>query len=222
MQSLEQTASVRGRLPVALHRQGDPLLDLQLWMLGQDRLHPAGNALARYGFTRSRHPEGHGSSGYLLPLGGPHHVALVCWGYGVYLGPVQWTPPVIPAPPAAPVQPPEPGGAGAAVPGVLLERHAFGPKLLPAPVTLPLRAKAQLGVRLAPRAEDQQRTACAGVIRTAALLAAYERWAVVTLGDAHRHRALAALPRHKRRRLPTAPSLADAWDALGRSLSGAT
>jgi hypothetical protein len=221
MQSRTAIAGAPARLPVALHRQGDPLLDLQLWMLGQDRLHPDGNALARYGFLRCRHPEGHASSGYLLPLDDPHPVALVCWGYGVYLGPVSWKEPGTLRPPMAPARPPEPWQGGTAVPGVLLERHAFGPKLLPAPVTLPLRAKAQLGVRLAPRAEDQQRAACAGVIRTASLLAAYERWAVDTLGDAHRHRALAALPRHKRRRLPTAPSLADAWDALGRSLAGA-
>jgi hypothetical protein len=213
MQSLEYASRAASRTPPALHRLGDPLLDLQLWMLGQDRLHPEGNALARYGFQRGRHPEGHGSSGYLLPLNDPPGTGLVCWGYGIYLGPVRLIPPGDAAPSRATGSPP-----GAPPLGVVLERHAFGPRVLTAPLALPVRAKAALGARHVPRAPLEQQAAGDGLRRVATLLADYERWALRTLGHAHRLQALALLPRHKRRRLPATPSLADGWDALRDAL----
>jgi hypothetical protein len=213
MQSLEYVTRSAPHTPPPLHRLGDPLLDLQLWMLGQDRLHAEGNALARYGFQRSRHPEGHGSSGYLLPLNDPPGTGLVCWGYGIYLGPVRLIPPGDAPPSRATGSPP-----GSPPLGVLLERHAFGPRVLTAPLALPVRAKADLGARHVPRPPREQRAAAEGLQRVATLLAAYERWALRTLGTAHRLRALALLPRHKRRRLPTTPSLADGWDGLRDAL----
>ena len=210
-------------LPVALHRVGDPLLDLQLWMLGQDRLHPAGNALARYGFARARHPTGHGSSSYLLPMPGETGVALVAWGYALYLGAVTGVPLDAPSAPARESPPPINPVAASPAPtadGLLLERHAFGPRLLRAPLSLPLPGKQALGERHHPRSEADQHAARHRLLQVAAALAGYERWAVATLGEGHRRRALAALPRHKRRRMAATPSLAPAWETLGASLDG--
>lgn len=192
-------------------------------MLGQDRLHPAGNALARYGFARARHPTGHGSSSYLLPMPGETGVALVCWGYALYLGAVTGVSldaPPAPARQGAPPTDPTPPPAVLPNDGLLLERHAFGPRLLRAPLALPLPGKQALGERHHPRSEAEQRAARHRLLQVAATLAGYERWAVATLGEGHRRRALASLPRHKRRRMAATPSLAPAWEALGASLAG--
>ncbi|MFY7922390.1 MAG: hypothetical protein ACOVSI_08245, partial [Gemmatimonas sp.] len=62
------------------------LLDQQLWYIGHDTRHADGNALLRFGFERSRTPAG-GTSCYRLSAEDPTR-QVVCWGFGVYVGPV--------------------------------------------------------------------------------------------------------------------------------------
>jgi len=167
--------------------------------MGQDRWHPAGNALTRFGFQRSRAEGTGGSSGYLLPIDSSDRTVLVCWGHGIYVGPVfvagEQRPSDVP-------------------PGVLLARHAFGPRLLRTPPALPVPNSSALGARHLPQTPTEQTLVARRLRLLVSQLVRYEQWALETLGATHRQHALDLRPRHKRRRHAGAPCLAEAWQSL--------
>lgn len=173
------------------------LLDQQLWFIGHDIRHAEGNALVRFGFARLRSGEGGGTTCYCLPLDGSAG-QLVCWGFGVYIGPV--------------------GGdampeSALLTPGVLIQRHAMTPRLLRDALPLPLHKPSALPVSRSPvSAADWDRVHRA-LTELAVQLTRYESWARQALGTAHRSRVLAQLPRHKRRRFCETTDLAAIWSA---------
>lgn len=182
--------------PVSAPR-ADLLLDQQLWFLGQDIRHADGNALTRFGFQRLRAP-GATASAYVLLL--EPALGLVCMGFGVYLGPVSFLDETA-APPAGH--------------GVVWRRHTRSPRLTRRGLLLPLRGPNELPETCEGTAGESRAALAISVRRLARVFAAYEAWAITTLGPAHRGRALAALPRHKRLRLPALlPALTGAWMAL--------
>ncbi len=207
---------IRQALWTGLRRSA--IIDQQLWYLGRDIAGPFGNALIAYGFERRRAPGGRGSSAYLLPLvreGSPPGIAsdsmLVCWGFAIYAGEVLAD---------------GAGGAaehavrGRAVPkqtawaGVCIERFRDTPGLVRSPVASSLHQAADLPDTASPRTAAERVFAAAIVRRIALTLSAYERWALTTLGSAHRHAALRDAPRHKRHRFSHVPELSEIWDAL--------
>ncbi len=176
----------------ALRRLADELLDQQLWFIGQDIRHPDGNALLAYGCERWRAPQGcTGATAYLPPCNAG---SVVWWGFGA----AGWD------------HPADSGGAA-----VMVERHAFGPRLLTRPLALPLWRIEQLPPRVFPRTPDQWRVAWSGVTVLVYAFIRYERWAVASLGAPHRLRVAAARPRDVRRTLTVpATELADAWESF--------
>ena len=187
------------------------LVDLQFWFLGHDIKHAEGNALVRFGFERVATDTVGGTTCYVLPLPTvePSRRQLVCWGFAAYVGPTR----------AGATDGPECGPTGAHADGVLVARHARTPLLLRAPLILPLHRLCDLPRGEAPRSREEWSAAHAGVAAAAAVFAAYERWAGATLGEAHRDRALALLPRHKRRRFVAQRGLAEHWDRVCAALS---
>ncbi|MFV0444258.1 MAG: hypothetical protein ACK5Q5_11875 [Planctomycetaceae bacterium] len=71
--------------PRRVRRFAERLFSQQLWFWGRDIVHPAGNLLLEYGFTRHRPPGGRrdGSTCYRLDVDG-RHIAL--WGFGAFYG----------------------------------------------------------------------------------------------------------------------------------------
>ena len=186
------------------------LVDLQFWFLGHDIKHAEGNALVRFGFERVATDTVGGTTCYVLPLPTvePSRRQLVCWGFAAYVGPTR----------AGATDGPECGPTGAHADGVLVARHARTPLLLRAPLILPLHRLCDLPRGEAPRSREEWSAAHAGVAAAAAVFADYERWAGATLGEAHRDRALALLPRHKRRRFVAQRGLAAHWDRVCAAL----
>ena len=186
------------------------LVDLQFWFLGHDIKHAEGNALVRFGFERVATDTVGGTTCYVLPLPTvePSRRQLVCWGFAAYVGPTR----------AGATDGPECGPTGAHGDGVLVARHARTPLLLRAPLILPLHRLCDLPRGEAPRSREEWSAAHAGVAAAAAVFADYERWAGATLGEAHRDRALALLPRHKRRRFVAQRGLAAHWDRVCAAL----
>ena len=186
------------------------LVDLQFWFLGHDIKHAEGNALVRFGFERVATDTVGGTTCYVLPLPTvePSRRQLVCWGFAAYVGPTR----------AGATDGPECGPTGAHADGVLVARHARTPLLLRAPLILPLHRLCDLPRGEAPRSREEWSAAHAGVAAAAAVFADYERWAGATLGEAHRDRALALLPRHKRRRFVAQRGLAEHWDRVCAAL----
>lgn len=71
-------------LPGTVRRHGTSLLNQQFWLWGQD-IRRDGNVLLRYGFERTRPPDGvHGSRSYMLQLDAD--LTVVLWGFGLFLG----------------------------------------------------------------------------------------------------------------------------------------
>ena len=186
------------------------LVDLQFWFLGHDIKHAEGNALVRFGFERVATDTVGGTTCYVLPLPTvePSRRQLVCWGFAAYVGPTR----------AGATDGPECGPTGAHADGVLVARHARTPLLLRAPLILPLHRLCDLPRGEAPRSREEWSAAHAGVAAAAAVFADSERWAGATLGEAHRDRALALLPRHKRRRFVAQRGLAAHWDRVCAAL----
>ena len=186
------------------------LVDLQFWFLGHDIKHAEGNALVRFGFERVATDTVGGTTCYVLPLPTvePSRRQLVCWGFAAYVGPTR----------AGATDGPECGPTGAHADGVLVARHARTPLLLRAPLILPLHRLCDLPRGEAPRSREEWSAAHAGGAAAAAVFADYERWAGATLGEAHRDRALALLPRHKRRRFVAQRGLAAHWDRVCAAL----
>lgn len=180
------------------------LLDQQLWFIGHDIRHAEGNALTRYGFERWR-ATGGGTSCYRLKGDDPRY-DLVCWGFGMYVGPL------VDAASAtiAPVCPR----------GVLIQRHSTTPRLVTTPLALPLHQPCELPRLHSPVTVQDWHELEHGLHALAAMLARYERWASHVLGAAHRHSILQQVPRHKRRRFSTATDLAELWSTqtAGRSV----
>jgi hypothetical protein len=188
---LPQAPSRSLRLPV--------LLDQQFWFLGHDIRHTAGNGLERYGFKRFRSADGVGTSCYLLPQA--PGAALVCWGFGAYLGAIceeNGTPPS--------------GDAGTGAAGVLVQRHSVTPRLVVAPPTVPLHRLADLPRTRAPRSRGDWELVHTGLRTLAERFADYERWARRALGEPYRLDTLRTLPRHKRRRFEPVSDLSAYWE----------
>ena len=191
------------------------LVDLQFWFLGHDIKHVDGNALVRFGFERVATDTIGGTTCYVLPLPTvkPSRRQLVCWGFAAYLGHTNTGAMDGAANGAATGPPRAPAG------GVLVARHMRTPLLLRAPLTLPRHRLCDLPQGQAPRSREDWSTAHAGVAAAAAVFADYERWVGATLGEAQRARALALLPRHKRRRFVAQRGLAEHWDRVCAALS---
>lgn len=179
------------RLPV--------LLDQQFWFLGHDIRHAAGNALERFGFTRWRHPQGVGTSCYVLPQAPGQ--ALVCWGFAAYLGAVRF-------PDADPA-----GGDGEPVgpAGILVQRHAMTPRVVRTPPCVPVHRLTDLPRTRAPQSGRDWEAVHAGLPTLATLFACYEQWAQRALGASYRLETLRTLPRHKRRKFDVVPDLSAHW-----------
>ena len=176
------------------------LLDQQLWFIGHDIRHADGNALTRFGFERRRGSAG-GTTCYQLASEDPAR-DLVCWGFGVYVGPVDNA--ARPAPHDAPRETPR---------GVFLQRHSLTPRLLSGPLALPLHQPSELPLLRSPVTPHDWHEVQSALRHLAAELARYEQWARDTLGTTHRAQVLAQVPRHKRRRFCAATDLAASWDA---------
>jgi hypothetical protein len=185
------------------------LLDQQLWFIGHDIRHADGNALVRFGFERRRSSHG-GTSCYQLRLDNAP-LDIVCWGFGIYVGPLQGQD-GSPAPGALPGLPP------ARPQGVLVQRHVATPRLLAHPLELPVHQPADLPPLRSPGSARDWDEIDAGLQLLAAVFSRYEAWACETLGVAHRTQVLSMVPRHKRRRFCQATDLAPWWNA--RAVSG--
>jgi hypothetical protein len=172
------------------------LLDQQLWFLGHDIRHPAGNALVRFGFERVRSDGGGGTTCYRLPLSDEPAEQLLCWGFALYCGRTAEGP----------------AAAGSATPaGVLLLRQAASARLVWPMLRLPLHKPSDLPRLDLPQTEREQGQLREGVARLAGQLVRYEGWAQSTLGIAHRTHVMDTLPRHKRRRFAKVTGLAEQW-----------
>jgi len=185
------------RLPV--------LLDQQFWYLGHDIRHVDGNALQRFGFERLRSGTDSGTSCYVYALSDTAPLdAVVCWGFAAYCGPVRF---------GAAAE-----GVLAGVPvarrGVLLHRHANGPRLTAAPLPLPLHRLADLPKARVASSDAERRTVRERVGQMALVFSRYEHWARSTLGDRYRLDTLAQLPRRKQRRFERVPDLSAFWARL--------
>jgi len=185
------------------------IIDQQLWFLGRDIGGPLGNALLAYGFERHRPAGGVGSSAYLLRLDASVDQAprvLICWGFGVYIGADATcaTDHRIPADAA--------GRPAAPWSGMLLQRFGASPGLVRSAISPTLHQVADLPARWPARNDADRASASRLLHMLAHTLADYERWAITTLGSAHRAAALHAAPRHKRHRFLNAPELSEAWE----------
>jgi hypothetical protein len=198
------------------------IIDQQLWYLGKDIAAPTGNALRAYGFTRRRSATGTGSSAYLIPLQpDPADDAarttgmLVCWGFGVYAGDV-----LVPGDAStsiAPLSAMSERTTGASIwAGAVIERFRDTPGLVRHPLSPDIHQVSSLPRSNAPRTEDDRNTAVAALRAIARTMAAYERWAIATLGVMHREHALRDAPRHKRHRFSRVTDLSGIWDAIAR------
>ncbi len=219
------------------------LVDQQLWYFGHDIQHADGNALVRFGFERRRAFDGVGTTCYLLPLDlgriddlveptrtdrdgrwitPPHgDGALACWGFATYFGRVVPRTIGCEADVCSCSPRPERAASGVQDAGVLLERAAAAPRIARDPLALPAHRLADLPSRSGPRSAEQWKVALAGLRAIAAIFAVYERWARETLGERHRSRALAMVPRHKQRRFVSRPHLVDAWDRISLGVTAA-
>ncbi|MCO4099046.1 MAG: hypothetical protein HEQ38_06495 [Gemmatimonas sp.] len=178
------------------------LLDQQLWFIGHDIRHADGNALTRFGFDRWRSLSV-GTSCYRLPGEDPsRHV--VCWGFGLYVGPVDEGADLSATPSTAPVCSP-------LCRGVFIQRHSVTPRLLSHPLRLPVHQPSDLPALRSPVTPGDWQDVQAGLEALASVWSRYEGWARDALGTTHRSHVLAMVPRHKRRRFSTATDLAELW-----------
>jgi hypothetical protein len=189
-----------------LRRDADRLLDLQLWMLGRDILHPDGNALLAYGCERVPAPAGRGGTSAYRPPGAGG--VLIWWGFG-----------------AATLLTGSEADRAAHAAAVFVERHAFGPRLLVAAPVLPLWTPSQLPRARFPRAADDWAAAVAGIVRIADGFGAYERWATDALDRGARRRLMEERMVDRRgraaRRAPEwGVPLPDRWARLTARLGG--
>jgi hypothetical protein len=178
------------------------LLDQQLWYLGHDIRHPDGNALVHFGFERVRSP-GEGTTCYRLSSPDEPGQALLCWGFALYSGSV-----------ADRSLGSGHSPRGPAPAGVMLFRHTASPRLVWTSLGVPLHKPSELPRLEPPRTEMERTQLCEGVARLARQLQCYEAWTAQTLGAAHRASALAALPRHKRRKFAPVLELTANWCEL--------
>jgi hypothetical protein len=190
--------------PIPAQLQCSPPLDQQLWYLGRDIHGPFGNALRDYGFVRHRPLAGHGSSSYVLPLpaesdGQP--MQLICWGFGVAITRIE-----LPLAGAAPVP----------WAGIVHERFGWSSRLLRHPLSPSIHQVSDLPAASRPVTAAEHEFTVRAKQLLARAFAGYERWAIATLGQAHRDAALREAPRHKRHRFLKMPGLAVAWEAYGR------
>jgi hypothetical protein len=188
------------------------IVDQQLWYLGRDIGAQSGNGLLAYGFQRRRSPSGSGSTAYLLPISAfspDLSGMLVCWGFGLYAGSIDEPAAADTMVPRTPIGPARTLWAGAC-----LERFGNAPRLVRCALSPTLHQVADLPRMVVPRTADERAFADATVREIARAFAAYERWAIATLGEAHRHAALESAPRHKRHRFKTEPELSGSWEQL--------
>lgn len=193
------------------------VVDQQLWFMGRDIAGPGGNALLNYGFERRRLPHRGGSSAYMLPLAQPANATLcgdagvlICWGFALYAGAFcgEQSPARVSRRDVIPER--EPWA------GVVIERFGDAARLVRAPVSPALHQVSELPPGVTPRTE-YDRTFAATTVRAIALtFVAYERWAITTLGRAHRHASLHDAPRHKRHRFSRVAELSGVWERLAR------
>lgn len=191
------------------------VIDQQLWFLGRDIAGASGNALLAYGFEKRRSRDRNGSTSYLLPLVQPASEqlfgssgVLICWGFALYAG-------------AAPAEAPGASLGGRLVhhpthdwAGVTIERFGDTPGLLRTPVAPTLHQVSELPRATSPRTEADRTLATRALRMIALTLSAYERWAINTLGIAHRRAALRDAPRHKRHRFSHVLELSTVWEQL--------
>jgi hypothetical protein len=203
----------------ALRRRA--VIDQQLWFLGRDIGGPGGNALLSYGFERRRPVGSGGSTAYLLPLlpsddarptpattlaGGPG--MLICWGFALYAGAFDAV--ASNASPGEAFTPSDPARWS----GICIERFRSTPRLIRGHLPPALHQAADLPRTTAPRTAGDHLFAATTMRCLARTLAAYERWAIVALGRAHREAALRDAPRHKRLRFTPTPELSTIWAEL--------
>lgn len=170
-------------------RRGVRLLDQQLWLFGCDIRRPERNALLEYGFDRVRPPRGADSSSCYSLRGEGFAVQLrgfaLCYGE-------------------------------ASLGGLCIRRYGFEPLIRddpepPEPLWSPDAACALYRPPLGDFETERARALAAGAC---SWVAAYERWALRSLGLAHRSDSLAAW------RMPVCPAdgIAAAWESLAREL----
>jgi hypothetical protein len=94
---------------------------------------------------------------------------------------------------------------------MLLQRFGASPGLVRSAISPTLHQVADLPARWPARNDADRASASRLLHMLAHTLADYERWAITTLGSAHRAAALHAAPRHKRHRFLNAPELSEAW-----------
>jgi len=205
------------------------IIDQQLWFLGRDIGGPHGNALLAYGFERHRPLRHQGSSAYLLNLADPSPDGprvLICWGFGVYVG----ADATVAARHRSPVRAATDAATDAAThaathaatdaathapapwSGLLFQRFGASPGLVRSAVSPGLHQVADLPARWPARTDTDDACAARFLHTLAHTLADYERWAISTLGSAHRAAALSAAPRHKRHRFLHTSELSVAWE----------
>jgi hypothetical protein len=165
---------------------GRALLDQQLWCWGRDIVRPQGNVLLRYGFSRSRPPEGRfGSSAYTLRP--DPRIRITLWGFGVFYGSA---------------------GSG----GLFLKRRSFSPLLTPQPDPGGAWSQADLPPVHSPASREECRTARRLLCGVLGWIAEYERWVRTELGPDHRRLCVAEWPKAA---LP-ADEMAEGWLKLAR------
>ena len=189
------SASSRGAGTSCLHgesqRQAIALFDLQVWLWGQDVLHPCGNGLVRFGFHRQPAPPGsQASSMYRLALAHGRRVTLR--GFGMFY-------------------------SDRRLGGIFLERFAFSPRWTPA-LDLPDNAwfRPMLDNMAKPRSVCtivKSRHLLAGALRW---IIRYEEWAWHNLGHEHRRRAVQQWRDLNKCTVP-AGELAAAWERWMRA-----
>ena len=196
------------------------LVDQQLWFVGQDIQHADGNALLRFGAHRVRSVFGVGTSYYVLPLDDEHDaqpwrsgesasLALVCWGFAVYLGPVL---------DGAVVCEPSCDRASLETSGVLVRRLSSMARLLNGPLQLPIHVPRDLPAGRVPNEPAAVQLYRLRLQTMSSAFCAYETWVAEHLGAPYRRRVLSSLPRHKQRRFSLETDLTDCWTRFGAAL----
>jgi hypothetical protein len=181
-------------LPDALLRLGPALIDEQMWCLGCDVRHPAGNLLCAYGLERRPSPEPRFHSAYTQVDADGRSITL--WGWGIWV--------------AAPDH-------GSLFISRDRLRLAWTPHVEPVPQAwtaddLPLPA--------APSADGADRSVRALLRDALRWIAGYERWLRDHIGPEYRARTIDAWPQRRRYRggVP-ADALAETWLMLADALA---
>jgi hypothetical protein len=133
---------------------------------------------------------------------------LICWGFALYAGAIEGV--ASSTSPSNPFGMPNPAHWS----GICIERFRSTPRLVRAPLAPALHQAGDLPRTTAPQTDGDRAFTASTMRSVARTLAAYERWAIVALGHAHRQAALRDAPRHKRLRFTSVPELSAVWEAL--------